>query len=224
MALFDHYNTGDTDSYGFFLDFWEGQVFTATDTYDATSIRVKMLKSGSPGTITVSLRNASGGLPTGADLGSGTTDGDTLTEDNAGEWREITFSPSIAITSGNSYGICVRCAGMLAGIRVDFSASPVYSGYECISEDAGANWSTNGNAVVLFELYGTSGGGSTVELEGSLPLTMTLMEFPIVELTGTMQIQSSLSGRIHKKFKTDRTVSQRRIVVAGNNQIYYEVI
>ncbi|MFA5436815.1 MAG: choice-of-anchor R domain-containing protein [Candidatus Neomarinimicrobiota bacterium] len=224
MALFDHYNTGDTDSFAFFMDAWEAQNFTATDSYSATSVRLKLAKVDSPGTITVSIRESSAGIPTGSDLSSGTTNGNTLTEDPAGEWREITFSSPIAITESSNYAIIARCEGIFAGWRGDFSASPVYSGYESISEDAGETWTAHDDLVFMFEVYGTSEGGSTVEVEGSLALTMTLTEFPIVELEGTMQIQSSLSGRIYKKFKADRTVSQRRIVVAGNNQIYYEVI
>jgi hypothetical protein len=224
MALFDHYNTGDTDTFAFFLDFWEAQNFTATDSYNATSVRLKLARSDSPGTITVSIRESSAGIPTGSDLGSGTTDGNTLTDDPGGEWREITFSSPIAITESTNYAIIARCEGLFGAWRGDFSANPVYSGYESNSEDAGVNWTAHDDLVFMFEVYGTSGGGSTVELEGSLPLTMTFTELPIVELEGTMQIQSSLSGRIYKKFKTDRTVAQRRIVVAGNNQIYYEVL
>ena len=100
-TLKDYYNTGDDGTPTLIGGvYWESQTFTASSTYDIGSVKLKLYRIGTPGTLTVSIRATDGnGQPTGADLASGTTDGNTLTTNTSGEWREITFSSSYALTN-----------------------------------------------------------------------------------------------------------------------------
>ena len=65
---------------------------------DHSSVKLWLHKSGNPGTITVNLYAVdSSGHPSGSSLGSGTTDGDTLTTSISGEEREVTFSSAVKL-------------------------------------------------------------------------------------------------------------------------------
>ena len=92
--------------------FWYAQTFTPQTTHDITSVILFLARAGSPGIITVSIRETSDGKPSGEDLCSGTTDGDTLP---AGGWptpapeeREITFSVNPTLNANTKYAIVVR--------------------------------------------------------------------------------------------------------------------
>jgi len=161
---YDYYNTGDTGSNGFDDERWGANTFTVSEAFVIESVKLKLLRSATqaPGTITVSIRATSAGVPTGADLISGTTDGDSLTTDAGGEWREITFSAQRSLSAGTQYAIVVRCSAPEVGgdyplkWRVD-GAAPAYSdGNYCWSTDSGANWSLLGSdADHMFECWGS---------------------------------------------------------------------
>ncbi|GAH21280.1 unnamed protein product, partial [marine sediment metagenome] len=73
-----------------------------------TKVKLKLYRVGSPGTATVSIRATSGLHPTGSDLCSGTTNGDTLPEGSPYEWREITLGDGANLASGTKYAIVIR--------------------------------------------------------------------------------------------------------------------
>jgi hypothetical protein len=121
-----------------------------------------LYRVGSPGTITVSIR-ATGGAspyyPSGADLCSGTYDGNTLTTDTAGAWVEITFGAGYALTNGTIYSIVMRApSGDIsnrAHIRIDITSSAYANGHFTYSGDAGVTWETDSNAYdIMFENWG----------------------------------------------------------------------
>ena len=156
MALMDYYNTGD-NGYGQFDGVaWNGQTFTASSTYTLTSIKFLVLRVFTPSDVTVSIRATSGGLPTGEDLCSETFDGNTLTTDSAGEWKEITFSSPIVVTSETVYAIIVRGAEPYLRWRWDDS-SPTYTGGSRVgSADSGSTWTAYTGEDYMFEVYGTA--------------------------------------------------------------------
>jgi len=100
--LFERYVAGD-DGGGLALpdttSIGAGQTFTIGNTGDnythsITSVKLELYRDGSPGTLTISIKAVDeSGKPTGGDLTSGSTDGDTLTEDTDGEWREVSLTP-----------------------------------------------------------------------------------------------------------------------------------
>ena len=149
---------GDIEAYGVN---WYAQTFTATDYHTVTSVKLLLYREDLPGTITVSLRETSGGHPTGGqyvDLASGTTDGNTLTINTAGEWREIALAPEINLAVGIKYAIVVRAVGGTTTNsvhwRVDATA-PTYTGGNVESStDSGLTWATDDTKDAMFEIWG----------------------------------------------------------------------
>ena len=84
------------------------------------------------------------GDPTGADLASGTTDGDTLSEYGSWTEREITFGSPIELTSGVKYAIVVRAPLVVGGAELYWSHrvdNPTANGDSYDSSDSGGSWS-----------------------------------------------------------------------------------
>lgn len=157
--LYEYYNTND-DSQGQFYDFkWLAQTFTPTEAHKITSVKIKAWRNGLPGIITIGIRATNGeGHPTGGDLCSGTTDGDTLPEATNSEWREITLGDGYNLNADTKYAIVARITGGDPSNRIrwrgDFS-EPTYAGgcYES-SEDSGVNWSSSPAYDLMFEDWG----------------------------------------------------------------------
>jgi len=168
MALIDSYNTGDSDKRQFAGAVWNGQVWTASQSYTLTSVKVLIYRVFTPSTVTVHIRNASGYLPTGADLASETFDGDTLTTSSSGEWKEITFNPTVSITTGQQYAIILSAADYYLEWRVD-DIVPSYTGGQRVgSTDSGSSWTGYNGDDFMFEIYGDAG---TVYAEGTKTVT-----------------------------------------------------
>ncbi|GAI02948.1 unnamed protein product, partial [marine sediment metagenome] len=105
--LYEYYNTGDTG-------YWRlniateriAQTFTPSIAHKITSVKLKLARTGSPGILTVSIRATNGeGHPTGGDLCSGTTNGNTLPVYPSTEWREITLGAGYNLASDTKYAI-----------------------------------------------------------------------------------------------------------------------
>ncbi|MFA5152915.1 MAG: hypothetical protein WC554_10170, partial [Clostridia bacterium] len=86
----------------------EGMYFIASrETINSAQFR--LYRVGTPGTITANIYAASGGLPTGASLASGTLDGDSLTTDVGGVLYTISFTAN-TLTIGNYYAVTLEVA------------------------------------------------------------------------------------------------------------------
>ena len=102
------------------------------------------------------------GEPTGGDLCSGTTDGNTLTSfpDNRTE-RKITFGAGTALVSGKKYAIVVRApSGSLPTNRAlwQMESSGGYSnGERAISSDSGSAWTIGDGTDLWFKTYTGAG-------------------------------------------------------------------
>ena len=157
-TLYEHYNTGDdTISSGPCGVVWYAQTFTTESPHAVTSVKLKLRRVGLPGTVTVSIRATDGvGHPTGTDLTSGTTDGDTLPLASPYEWREITLPP-YSLTSSTKYAIVLRApAGDTAnylGCCFDNAPGGYAGGNSEISSNSGSTWTTGDNDF-MFEVYG----------------------------------------------------------------------
>lgn len=107
--LYEYYNSGD-DGYATSAnpDIWLGQTFLSSIGFALIAVKLKLLRWGSPGTLTIVIQATDGaGTPDGNDLTSGTTDGDTLTTDISGEWREITLT-EYDIVADTEYAIIIK--------------------------------------------------------------------------------------------------------------------
>lgn len=160
-TLYEYYNTGDTGGlYAAYGSCWAAQTFTAESDHTVTSVKLKVYGFPSVGEVTVSIRNTDGaGHPTGSDLTSGTTDGDTLTTNTDGEWREISVTP-YSLTSGTKYAIVVRAPDATgsgySGLYWRFDTSPSYAGGRWErSLDSGneGTWTVPFDADLMFEVW-----------------------------------------------------------------------
>ena len=165
-SLYENYITGDDGTANTDSTNWDSQTFTPSTAHTITSVKLKLWRQTTPGTVTVSIRATSGGLPTGADLVSGTTDGNTLpTSAGAAEWREITFGAGTSLAASTKYAICVRAAAQWANLRYD-QTSPTYAdGNRAFSSNSGTDWTAVAGTDLMFEEWGDITGGSTVTTE-----------------------------------------------------------
>ena len=173
-TLYERYQSGATADLGRWDTRWGGQTFTPSVSHTITSVKLFMRRDDLPGTMTVSIKATDGGgLPTGADLTSGTTDADTLPEYPASrEWREISFGAGTVLTASTTYAIVFRTPDTdlpnQCRLGID-QTSPTYAGgATCNSSDSGGSWAFQGvDTDALFEEYGDPIGTSTVTTEAN---------------------------------------------------------
>ena len=145
MAIkYEYYDSGDDDARMVYDTLWRAQAFTPDTDHTITPVKLLCYKVGSPGTITVGIRATLGGLPTGGDLCSGTTNGDTLTTSTAGEWREISLGAGYGLSASTQYAIVLRASDGNYSNRLMFrvdETSPTYTGgTDAWSFTSGASW------------------------------------------------------------------------------------
>lgn len=157
-TLYDKYNTGDDvgRSINTAAGYWRSQIWTATGFYTATAVKVKVYRVGSPGTVTVSLYNTSGGDPT-TRLAYGTFDGDAITVSTDGEWVTVTLDSGVSIESTGVYAVVLDDASSSAGNyiawRVDTGNGYAGGSYKW-TDDSGVTWTNAASDDLMFEVYG----------------------------------------------------------------------
>lgn len=158
--LQEYYNTGDNSYSILYGDYWDAQTFTPSQQHKIAKVKLRLYRVGSPGTITVGIKATSAHLPTGDDLCAGTTDGDTLTTDTAGEWREIALGSGYTLTAGTKYAIVLRISGGSTSDCIRWRRlfdSPTYAGGNRASSlNGGSSWVTESTTDMMFEEYGDS--------------------------------------------------------------------
>lgn len=157
-TLYEYYNTGDDNNLTVYGTVWNAQTFTPQIAHHITSVRLKLYRIGSPGTLTVSIKAVdANGHPTGADLCSGTIDGNSLTTNTAGAWYEITLSGGTALAANTKYAIVAKIVGGDASNDVNWrrdSTSPTYDrGNVESSADGGGTW-VAWTSDAMFEEWG----------------------------------------------------------------------
>ena len=141
---------------------WKAQTFVPLSSYTTTSIALRVFRAvGTGGTITVSLRATSDGLPTGADLASGTIAISALDTSTPGQFHTATLSAGVALTAGTRYAIVYRRDGSDGNVYFRVSTATVFAfGQYCSSSDSGGTWALPGSPDtkdVVFKVYDSSG-------------------------------------------------------------------
>ena len=145
MAILRQANSTDITA-GFFNVYsstnWFAQTFTTVTAYTLSSVKLLIHRVGSPGTITVSIRAVDGNSrPTGADLTSGTINGNTLTTDSNGEWKGIALT-SYVLTASTEYAIVVRASSANGSTNIlRWNTGTNSYGESSDSSDGGSSWS-----------------------------------------------------------------------------------
>ncbi|MBA7499061.1 hypothetical protein ES704_01800 [subsurface metagenome] len=158
-TLFEYYITDDDDEYQVCGEDWEAQTFTPSVAHKITSVKLKLYREGSPGTLTVAIKAVDASHhPIGADLCSGTTDGNTLTTNTAGEWREITLGAGANLEADTEYAIILKALdGSISNKgwwRVDKTDGAYPGGWNEYTGDSGSTWDSAPGDDHLFEEWG----------------------------------------------------------------------
>ena len=156
-TLYEYYNSGNDSYNAVYGNIWCGQSFTTVASFSISSVKLFLNRTGDPGTITVSIKATSGGLPTDDDLCSGTISGSSITYNPVGAWYEITFSSPYTLDAETKYAIIVRTSASFPNIlywHYDHT-SPTYAGGSYhFSANGGSSWSANTGTDFMFETWG----------------------------------------------------------------------
>lgn len=145
-TLYESYTGTHTYSWWSQNTIWGCMTFTPQISHSLTAIRLYLMKYGSPGTVTISIRATDvNGAPTGGDLAIASTfQGNDLLTSMA--WKEIAMN-AVRVTAGIMYAIVIR---VLAGDGSNFiyyaghrqtNGETMYSGGSiCSSSNSGSTW------------------------------------------------------------------------------------
>jgi hypothetical protein len=158
---YEYYNAGDNQYVQAYGALWQAQTFTVGAVgHSITSVKLKLARYGSPGTVTIGIRATDGsGHPTGGDLTSGTIDGNSLTTNLAGAWYEIALT-ELTLVANTKYAIVVRAPSAGDPNCVFWRmnrGSPTYSGgLEEESTNSGGSWTAHSDEDCMFEVWGNA--------------------------------------------------------------------
>lgn len=143
--------TSDGSSNGRAGSDWTGQTFTTgANTYFVDNVVVRLRYGGAPlsGTISVSIRATSGGLPTGADLETAATlDASTIT----GSYANYTFAVNVSVIPSTMYAIVLRISTSSdMDVDIKTGASSYAGGTYVTSSNSGSSWSSTSTSDMYF--------------------------------------------------------------------------
>jgi hypothetical protein len=157
---YEVYNTNDDNSVSFWGAHWQAQTFKATSGHTVTSVKIKVGRNGSPGTVTVGIRNTSGAHPGSTEYTSGTINGNSFTTIPTYTWYEISVT-EYTLTSGTVYAIVVRApsgsSSNWGDWRMDHTSPTYGDGNREESADSGSSWTSYTVDDLMFEVWGNPG-------------------------------------------------------------------
>jgi len=153
---YENYITGDDNSTYVYGIYWSAQSFTPTTSHIVHKIKLLLYRIGSPAIVEVAIRAVDTyGFPVGGDLCVGSFNGDGLTTNTAGEWKEVTFNSDYQLVANTKYAIVMRTSTGTMGNAVYWrydSTVATYSGGEALaSANSGIDWSSYANYDWMFE-------------------------------------------------------------------------
>lgn len=154
---YEYYIVGDQGQQGVHT-VWHAQTFTPSVAHKITSVKLLLWRYNNPGTLTVSIRAVDGaGKPTGGDLCSGTTNGNSLPTEAPYEWREITLGAGAPLNADTQYAIVARAldgdGSNFVYWRGGYTPPDVYADGGSYSSDDGVSWTGYGWDL-MFEDWG----------------------------------------------------------------------
>ena len=233
MALEDYYQGSPPPSADVIIDStndWAAQTFTAGSSYTIETLKLYLHKDsgGDCGTITVSIKAVDGvGKPTGADLAFGTFAGASLTTSYA--WITFDLGAGTALTNGTEYAIVVKASAAGSSpnrLSIGIDDDPVYGGNRFFSTNGESSWNGPFTQDLYFEAYSA---GESVSLSGTISITLASsanLSLGVVNVSGTIAIVllSNANLLFSKLIRPSASLTIKRVVAAGNNQIWYEDI
>lgn len=223
---YEYYNTGDNSSGYFFWTYWKAQTFTPSVTHKVGFVRLKLYRSGSPGTITVSIKATDEyGHPIGDDLCSGTINGNTLTTAIAGEWYEINLGGGYVLSTATKYAIVVRAQSTTSnnmGYWRHDTSYPTYSdgNYEK-SNDSGDTWE-----AYYFDFMFEEWAGQETEREITINRAKALLlglATIAIRTRGYQRVSSALLGLLTTGLKS-LSITRTKEALLGLKGLYGKVV
>ncbi len=136
--IYEYYITGDTTSGG--IPVWDVgdalcQTFTPNETHTITMVRLKLYRNSTPGNIKVDIYAVNESHhPTGASLASGDINGDILTTNPAGSYKQITLDKTAVLQANTEYALVLTAPNGVPGEktvlwRIDIANSAYTGGW-----------------------------------------------------------------------------------------------
>lgn len=140
---------------------WASQLFTVTDIANSiTQIDLMLIRTGTPGTVTVSIRDASGGLPGIVDLVIATLNTDNTISTTTPTWYSLPIAEEYHLEYGKTYAIIIRAlAGNTATDYVRWAmdaGGKIDNGNLQYSTDGGASWTQQIIPDTMFKIWGNT--------------------------------------------------------------------
>jgi hypothetical protein len=194
---------------------WTGQTFIPATTGKLVKVDVQLFcdDGGNPctgpaGNLTLSVRNTSLGLPTGADLASATIPAFT---DNTISTFTVTFVTPATLTSGTQYALILRpvsnpASGTYAWIDAD--PGTYANGERLTSIDSGSSWTADATRDYYFKTYiGYAPSGNLISSPkdanpqaGITPIWSTLSWNGTTPANTSLQFQVAGSNNVNGPF------------------------
>jgi len=151
---------GSVQVYAITNTHWVGEYFVptlpaGTTSWTPTHVKVQLQRNGTTtGTVSVGIYAASGGLPTGSALASGSIDIATVSA-TAATWANAQLTPTVALTPGAGY--CLVLGTSSAGIgSALFDTTSLTNTTYCSSTNGSTVWTAKSGQTLEFYLYGST--------------------------------------------------------------------
>jgi len=202
----DQQNTaGTTTGTGFGTPNWTGQTFIPSVTGLLAKADIQLFCNGcgaTPPNLTLSVRNTSAGLPTGADLASVTIPGTTFASGSTVLFT-ATFGSPATLTSGTQYALILRPVSAPAGsgyFWIRSSPTTYANGSRVLSADSGGTWSADTTRDYNFKTYMQTGfaasGDLTSGAKDSNPTPPSVTRWISLAWTATVPANTTLRFQI----------------------------
>lgn len=153
---YDCYDTGgDANGADIYGANWAYQTFTTTTAHTVTEIWLYIQKTGTPGTVTVSLRKTSAGVPTGVDLCTATYAGASFAVTHS--WYKFSPTTTVALEASTMYALIVNNISGDGANDLQWrwdAGGGLANGNAGHSTDSGSSWTTDAPADQLFCIWG----------------------------------------------------------------------
>ena len=198
---------------------WGGQTFTTPKTFTTNRVDVYLRKqsAGVVGNCNVTIRATTAGLPSGADLFSGSMVGDSLSETTFGYYQFYQSTP-VTLTTGTVYAVTVSAPTATGAHYIWWGrdgSSPSYSGGQmCYSADGGTSWTGDNTKDHLFRVYDTS-NQNIVYKSGAVQLTAYGTGYILADINFggvTIASASTVSAGSHKIKLSNNTTNTKLYV------------
>ncbi len=134
---------------------WTAQTFLVGAAATTKSARIRVFRTGLPGTVQISIRATVAGKPSGADLAADLmTNGNDFTSSSPGTFWKFTWPTPLALSASTTYALVFRAP---SGDGSNFTTwrsdatTPLYTGgSNAFSTDGGVTWTLNTATDMMF--------------------------------------------------------------------------